>query len=83
MPTKSVIPNGPFTQALLIFMPLALALHPHTDAMAENEMTIPALMAKPSLNVVLIASDIESSKEFYGKILGLEPMNCSHPREPR
>jgi len=41
---------------------------------AAAEETIADHMSKASLNVVLTVSDMEKSKEFYGEILGLEPM---------
>jgi catechol 2,3-dioxygenase-like lactoylglutathione lyase family enzyme len=35
---------------------------------------IPAMMLKPSVNVVLSVADVERSKEFYGQVLKLKPM---------
>jgi catechol 2,3-dioxygenase-like lactoylglutathione lyase family enzyme len=43
-------------------------------ALAENP-DIPNLMLKPSVNLVLSVGDVEKSKEFYGEVLGLQPMS--------
>lgn len=41
---------------------------------ARAEESITDLLAKPSLNVVITVSDMAAAKEFYGGVLGLEPM---------
>jgi catechol 2,3-dioxygenase-like lactoylglutathione lyase family enzyme len=42
---------------------------------ADENKTIADFLAKPSLNVVITVSDMEKAKEFYGEVLGLEPMS--------
>jgi catechol 2,3-dioxygenase-like lactoylglutathione lyase family enzyme len=42
---------------------------------ADETKTIADFLAKPSLNVVITVSDMEKAKEFYGGVLGLEPMS--------
>jgi catechol 2,3-dioxygenase-like lactoylglutathione lyase family enzyme len=42
-------------------------------AAAEN-VDIPNMMLKPSVNLVLSVGDVAKSKEFYGDVLGLKPM---------
>jgi catechol 2,3-dioxygenase-like lactoylglutathione lyase family enzyme len=45
-----------------------------SNARGEN-IDIPNLMLKPSVNLVLSVGDVEKSKEFYGAVLGLKPMS--------
>lgn len=44
------------------------------NADAESEESIRDFLAKPSLNVVITVRDMENAKEFYGDVLGLQPM---------
>jgi predicted enzyme related to lactoylglutathione lyase len=45
-----------------------------SSAAAEN-VDIPNLMLKPSVNLVLSVGDVAKSKEFYGEVLALKPMS--------
>lgn len=44
-------------------------------ASAADEVEIPKLLFRPSVNLVLSVGDVDKSKEFFGEVLKLKPMS--------
>lgn len=53
---------------------VGLVISAATSAAEGTDSGIGELLQKPSLNVVVVVSDMEKAKQFYGEVLGLNPM---------
>ena len=67
---RSKLRMAPLVPFLLLGM-IALVSAPGEAQAAESILDH---LVKPSLNVVITVTDMEAAQEFYGEVLGLEPM---------
>lgn len=63
----------PFASSILAVWVASIAWNVQS-ASAEGT-TIKDLIFQPSMNIVISTSDVAKTKEFYGEVLGLEPMD--------